>query len=109
MNKVSNRYFFDGCEVDVSTYSVNLARGIPGNYRIETRNDDTEYRLVEGLDSLNDKMQHEFDNLRCEMHSEMARKSDLYEIDRLKCTLKELIYAIRQKDDDMINNLSCNL
>ena len=62
--RVRNRYFINNQEVDVSTYSIQVAKGIPGEYKIKTEQDYLDESIIEKIYQVSDKLSESDDELR---------------------------------------------
>lgn len=74
--RTRNRYFINNQEVDVSTYSIQVAKGIPGEYKIKTEQDyidesiiDQIYQTNERLAEKSDELREKIDGLECNVYA----------------------------------------
>lgn len=86
--RTRNKYYINNQEVDVSTYSIQVAKGIPGEYRIKTEYDDSEESIITEIDRIRDKI----DNLECQMYSNVN-----YNLDRIRNSFRRLIELLENE------------
>lgn len=96
--RIHNRYFINNQEVDVSTYSIQVAKGIPGEYKIKTEEDyidesviDRIYQVSEKLSEKSDELQEKINNLECRMYADVN-----YNLQRLGDRFKTLIDILNE-------------
>lgn len=67
--RTRNRYYINSQEVDVSTYSIQVAKGIPGEYKIKTELDYLDESIIEKIYQVSDKLSESDDELRQKIDS----------------------------------------
>lgn len=91
--RTRNRYYINNQEVDVSTYSIQVAKGIPGEYKIKTEEDCLDesvieriYQVSEKLSEKSDELQEKIEGLECRVYTDVN-----YNLQRLGDKFKMLI------------------
>lgn len=86
--RTRNKYYINNQEVDVSTYSIQVAKGVPGEYRIKTEYDDIEESIITEIDRTREKI----DNLECQVYSRVN-----YDLDTIRNSFRRLIELLENE------------